>query len=202
MNIEHRARTYIQRFKAEMKADPKRTGVMIVLLTVAAVMGTKMFLARPGPQSAQAAPDVLPAAVADPREATPTMDSSQAQRAALDAYLAQVESTVSRDLFDLQLESYELTELALSEQSQEKSVRKQADDAAVLARKQAEQQIRRLAENLKLQSTMPGPSPSAIINGQVVGQGDSLEGFTITQIGRGSCLVRQSDVDVMLYMEQ
>jgi hypothetical protein len=62
--------------------------------------------------------------------------------------------------------------------------------------------VRAQAAALELQSTMVGPSASALINGQVLQKSAWINGFRVKSIGSDSCVVTKDGVDVVLRMKE
>ena len=86
---------------------------------------------------------------------------------------------------------FELVRKGIAEKQQEGS----AEKARVRA-------ITAQAESLKLRSTMlVKGSPRALIDGQVLREGDYVSGFRVKQIASSSCIVTKDGVDVELRME-
>jgi len=65
----------------------------------------------------------------------------------------------------------------------------------------AEEQIRRAADELELQSTICGGSPLASINGHVVRRGDVINGFMVEEIKPEYVVIRQDNVRMKLRMK-
>jgi hypothetical protein len=62
--------------------------------------------------------------------------------------------------------------------------------------------IRKRAAGLSLRSVMTVKGkPTALINGQVLGRGDSIDGFRVEEIGPERCLVSHGGVTVELRMD-
>lgn len=197
MNHEQQLRKFLLRLRADLAADKKKTGVMLVLFCAVLLVGGRMLIRREGPQRA-AATTIQPKPVLP---AEPASDNASADMDAetWEAHLASLDTTVRRDLFAVRYEAFERIE-PVRDESVEKSREEQADDAAVLARQRLVEDLTRRAAALTLQSTMPGSTPSAIINGQVAGEGSVIDGFTVVRIGRGECVVGQSGVEIQLRM--
>ena len=56
------------------------------------------------------------------------------------------------------------------------------------------------ARSLKLQTTIVGAHPRAVINGQLVGPGDKIAGFTVRRILDRKVIVEMDGVQVRLEM--
>ena len=73
-------------------------------------------------------------------------------------------------------------------------------DAAAARREAQKRAVQTEAQALTLQTTIVGASPTAIINGQVLGVGGWLNGFRVVSINSGSCVVEKKGMRVTLEM--
>ncbi len=185
----------VAQVQAELLADKKKTVVMGALLLVAAFMGVRLFAGRTRPAAATTA--AAPAAAPDEPAVRP--GGRTGRNAALNAYLAQMDRRVSRDLFSTDFGGYPEAPV-VEKPKPDAAGRRPAVDPAAVARLELETAVRREAQQLHLQGTMPGGNPSAIINGRVVRVGQAFEGFEIRSIGQGSCVVARGAVEVTLRM--
>lgn len=187
------------RIRAELLTDKKKSAVMGTLVAVALVLGLKMSLSGNSPRKAAAAESATAAAggstASDSASVAPAGGAAGSEVA---AYLEQIDSTVPRDLFAADFGQYPMAQIKPVEPS---SVRSGTDDAAILERERRRAFVATLAEKLKLQSTMPGDPPTAIINGYVVRPGQQFMGFVIREISLGSCIVAHDTIEVTLTME-
>ncbi|MFW6154796.1 MAG: hypothetical protein ACOC95_06225 [Planctomycetota bacterium] len=185
---------FVAQVQAELLADKKKTVVMGVLVLVVAFMGVRLFAGRTRPAAATTSP-TPPAGAVEPKTGTGRADGNTA----LDEYLAQMDRRVSRDLFAADFSTYPEAPV-VEKPKRGPAPRKSAVDPDAVARLEFKMAARREAQQLHLQSTMPGGNPSAIINGQVVRVGQECEGFEIRSIGQGSCVVARGAVEVTLRM--
>jgi hypothetical protein len=166
-----------QRITSAVKRDPKRSGVLAVLLVVLAVVaGRTLTRTQPRPVLA-AAQNPKAGTVSHAREARPPVkkDTYLAMR----HWLAAPAEKVNRNLFAARIEDYPQLSgrksrngangaKGLSEE--EKSARQSADEAK--ERQSLTEAMHLEARQLVLTSTVIGTSPKALINGQMVKEGD------------------------------
>jgi hypothetical protein len=186
-------------------ADKKKTGVLTVLTVVALVMAYRTF------GGGSSLPAKASAAVATAEAAEPAVKAAPAARndARRDEYLAKLDREIRRDLFAVDFQVYPLREGTVPEavspagmdEQMEELRRRQAETQRLAEQEEHERIIRTQALTLRLQSTMLGARPTAIINGQVLSLGDVINGFSIKSIGSGQCVVTCGGVDVTLIME-
>jgi len=179
------------RLTLELRRDKKKTIIMTGLVLVAAVVGGRLFVSSIGPGDASASsPEASTAEVA-----TSSSDGASARRAQQELvarrneYIAGIKPGITRDLFKFTPEAF-----ALSKPQKPKVVTQQAptepakpkmsfwakwDKIRALARQRA--------RALKLQSTIGGSPPAAIINGKLVCVGRRIGGFTVVSISARTC---------------
>jgi len=171
------------RLKAEMAADKKKAVVMLVLAGVTVVLVARVLINRSVPASAQASATAAEtAAVEDSSLGIADGDAAE-QAARLREYLGRINGDVQRDLFAVSFREFRKTK------SESSAV------AAVLGQIDVDE-LETLVGKLKLQSTVLGPRPTAIINGRMftVGQKIKLSKTRVIyvkmlQIGPRSCVV-------------
>jgi hypothetical protein len=202
---------------AALRRDPKRAGVLGVLLLVLAVLLLRALLAG-GNTPAPVAGAPVPSALATPSMAGHSPDTSDltplsGRRATIDAslrqWLSQPVSTPSRNLFEVKLDYFPLEggrPLALSPAGTsdfwdqlEKSLAWRADQ-----RIKRETQIvafMQEADQLRPTSTIPGPNPKAMINGMLVGEGDVVASFRVIKIEARRILVEREGIRLEIPMK-
>jgi len=208
-----------QRLKAELARDKKKTGILAALLLVAGILGGRLVITHSLPSDASAdqpgaAASPAPGdADADRQAPAPRGESGDnGDSARRDQYLAHMDRAIGRDLFAAKLSYFPplpgAESLAVGNAQgdpgwfgmvQQLVLRKQQAGSDELSRVNA---IRAQADDLSLQSTMLGSSPTALINGQVLRQGDYVSGFQIKRIAANRCLVCKDGVDVELRMNE
>lgn len=208
------------RLKAELRRDKKKTVALAVLLTVAGVTGGKLVITMSVPRDVKASPtrqeepdatDAQPAEgpwVSVPRPSAETF-ANQARR---EEYLAGMDRDITRDLFNVDISRFpprpgaggpdpqtEMSTTGWLGMVYQRVVQKQQQDGQQLAKYRA---ILAQARSLSLQSTMLGSAPTALINGQVLRQGDYISGFLVKSIASNRCVVSKDGVDIELRMDR
>jgi len=186
-----------QRLKEELSRNKKQTALLGVLLAVGLFIGVKTLKKKPAAATAQA---IVPVQMAE-QDAIPMPTPlggelrNERSEAARDKYIKQMSHEIDRDLFRFRRELYPLV--------------KPPDDVPVVpevsdgpAGPAVEEIVNSRAAELSLQSTIDSDTPTAVINGQVLGVGDILDGFKVVEIGAGLCVVEQAGVQVRLEIPQ
>jgi hypothetical protein len=216
------ATTFVNKIRDGAKKDPKKAGVLLVLVAVIGGMWVKVML-RPTPGSAQGAPVGGGTAAA----ATTTTDASsgsltlaaaaggtsdkRANRAGARAAWRQVPvAPASRNLFEVDYEAYPKLvkgpnnggagDLAQAGSEAAKSGPSPAD---VKKEKLAEliKSVRDQAGQLKLQTIVMGASPKALINGQLVGEGDVVASFRVVRITPRGMVIEREGIKLEIAMK-
>ena len=217
-----------RRLGSQLQRDKKKTALLVVLLVTAGTIGGRLVASKafPAPSKAKAAPEdsrgerLLPdASVSGPFAGSSSNALSAPRRDAAtrrEEYLARLDRAITRDLFKPSPElfppsaddrgaSRPRTEDATGSQPSwfrqvegwiEQARQARSDEAA------REKAIRAQAAALELQSTMVGPSASALINGHVLRRSAWINGFRVKSIGSDSCVVTKDGVDVVLRMKE
>jgi len=171
-------------FWAQLRGDPKKTAVLIVLAIVFAGVYTRLFFRKGSPQEASAADlavAIVPptaVAVAPAARVTPTET-----RVCLDRPLVR---TLSRDPFAIGSDPIEDASDANG----------QATDDGFSP--DPVQRAKAAAAQLVLESTMVGSAPLAAINGRVVRPGETIDGFVLERIEPTNVILRRHDIRVVL----
>ena len=200
---------------------------MVVLLLVVCVLAGKWaFTSKVPKEAAGASP-----AVDDSGEGSsagagaslygqglyPSSTGNSAAHAEREKYLAQMDRNITRDLFMPNPDFYPShsraldTRVTLVGQGDGEDQQGWFECIAGWVKEKQEAQrderarvtlIRARAQALLLQSTMLGPSPTALINGQVLREGDQIGGFRVKKIFSDGCTVTKDGVDVSLQMQE
>jgi hypothetical protein len=117
-------------------------------------------------------------------------------------WLAQPRRPVERNLFAIHLEYYaranETAPATESPEDPEKSANEAADQdrekQILLGNLQSQ------AATMKLQTTVMGPVPTALVNGQLVKEGDSIDGFKVVRIDPRRMVIEQAGVTLEIWM--
>ncbi|GIW76217.1 MAG: hypothetical protein KatS3mg104_1280 [Phycisphaerae bacterium] len=165
-----------------LRDDPRKTGILGVLLLVLLVVLLRYWLWGGGPTSVQASSGIKPKL--NQQTGSSSTIRTNAIRSAtapnkLRQWLETPVNSVSRNLFVIQTEFYP-TKTAKSVSSEPESgefweeVEKLRSFEADQKRRQdiLIQNLQREAAKLRLQSTVMGPEPQAIIGGSLVKKGD------------------------------
>ena len=206
------------RLKAELARDKKKTGILAALLLAGGIVAGRAAISHSTPETAaagapqaQAAPNT-PTGGAGREPVAGRPPSARPDRTKWVEYLRTMDRTISRDLFKANLDCFPLQPganvaadpLASGQPGWFELIRdgiaeKQQQGSDEQARIRA---ISAQAHSLKLQSTMLfGNSPTALIDGQVLREGDYVSGFRIKRIASNRCVVTKDGVDVELRME-
>ena len=219
--MAQRSHTSMSDALAAMKRDPKKTGVMVVLGVLLAFMVVRTFAPGAAPRrAAGATPAGLVNAAAtggagssgsgknqpDPRAAR-GLDINPYLRKWADAPLA----PVSRNLFAIRLEYFPVegpktTGIDVRERAEdgfwarlEKSLAVQADQRD--KRENQKANYIKAASQLKLQSTIMGPQPKALVNGELVGEGDVVAEFRVAKIEARRVIVEREGIRLEIQMK-
>ncbi len=188
--------------RSQLLADPRKSAVMAVLLLVAGGLAVK-FLSQGGPMPAAAGAALLagPVNPADEGADLALRDDPEGSR-----YLANIDRTVRRDLFAVEYGLYPVVEPQPADDP-DADRRRLLEQARLSLEAQAAHQqamilaVQAQAQTLRLQSTIVGERPSAIINEQILALDDTIQGFRVVRITRGHCVVEKDGVEVTLAME-
>ena len=210
---------------AAMKRDPKKTGVMAVLAMLLAFMVVRTFGPGGAPRRAGAATatatSLATASAAGTARAGPggsgknQADPSASRGRGISPYLRKWADAplapVSRNLFAIRLEYFPFE----GPKTPTGDVRERADDGfwARLEKSlavQADQRDKRenqkanyikAAAQLKLQSTIMGPQPKALVNGELVGEGDVVAEFRVQKIEARRVIVEREGIRLEIQMK-
>jgi hypothetical protein len=210
------------------RGDPKKTGVMAVLAVLLAFMVWRTFGpgATPSRASASQAGQIAARAragaggalgsIAAGGSGNSAADSQAARDLAISPYLRKWAdapvSTISRNLFAVRLEYFPMD----GPKTGSNDVRERGDDGfwARLEKSlvvQADQRDKRenqkanyikAAAELKLQSTMMGAQqPKALVNGELVGEGDVVADFRVVKIEARRVIVEREGIRLEIQMK-
>jgi len=193
---------WTQRLLGELQRDKKKTAVLLGLLAVAGFLGVRAIWSISSSPAGAAGAVVTSVSPAAPGNgAAPSAEGALAQAAAKAAPAfprpAAPRRAASRDLFALQLDDYPVAQeskAALGAQTQPASQPVDPEQMQVEA-------IQAQARGLSLQSTILSATPRAIINEQLVGVGDKVQGFQVVEVSNRACVLVQDGVRVRLLMK-
>lgn len=218
------AASILERLPEPIRRDPKKSGILAALIVVMAVLGVRQFGGSSGPARAKAVSPVAQSA-AVPTSATKSGTgnrvadnpvSGAAQRVA--DWLGTPIKALDRNLFETKVEYFQRIDSAVGDAAvvvaEELFWEQLAKSLAAQADQKKQKQIRSenlqlAASMLRLQSTLMGQSPRALIDGRMLRTGDSVEagspGMTVTfrvaLIEARRVLVERDGVRVELRMD-
>ena len=200
----------IDRLMRSAKADPKKAGVLAVLVAVLGTMWVRMAMTA-GPATADGASvsksDNATASAAGKSTGRATL--SGATSAALAEWRSAPVNPVVRNLFTVQLNQYAhegavpVGPVARVEDGfwdeLAKSLSSQADQ-------NKQRQIRidndvRDAAKMQLQTIVMGASPKAVIDGEMVGEGSVVAGFRVSRIEARRIIVEREGIKLEIPMK-
>jgi hypothetical protein len=199
----------VEKLTAAIRQDPKKSGILGFLVLVMVVLWIKVATGGNTPAAGPAG--ALAAAVTqlqDQPAAESTVKSDNAERAALDQWISQPVTPSGRNLFFIKLDYFPrdgktVTSDARAEEGfwdqLAKSVTAQADqkrDRQILI-----DNLRAQAARLKLQSTIMGAVPKALIDGELVGEGDVVAGFRVLKIGARGIVIEREGIVLEILMK-
>lgn len=181
-----------------MTGDKRKLGVMVGLLCVAMLLWGRLLL-KDVPRSAVADPSTSQASAAGPdkkpAEATGTPQNRLADRRVVQVNLYE---QVTRDPF-----AFDPTRFPrIGDEDQTAAVRTKlveepTDDEQ---QRQSHKAIELAARRLNLESTLLGAQSRAMINGQLLSVGESIQGFELIEVRSRQVTVRKDNVEVVLEM--
>ena len=206
------------RLVAELTRDKKKTAVLGILALVGVIVVARLAFtgaAKPSAASAAATATLVPPTglPQTPGQVPCTPGQPRRGQRAREAYLAAMDRTIDRDLFQPNLDYFPVKLTARStvtvpaEPVGPGFFDKVGEYLAETQRAHGErlahiQNIRAQAQALSLTSTMLGDSPAAMISGRVLHVGEYISGFRVEQIGSSKCSLVRDGVRVELHMER
>jgi len=208
-------RTFADTLVRQAKADPKKAPALAVLVTVMAVMWYRVMTGGGGPSSASAyqVPGGFGASTAyaaGPGGTPTSADAARSTRsaaatAALQEWaLRRPIAPLSRNVFVVNYDLFptdgaRAPELPLRVDRGDGFWDQLAKSMAIKADQMKEhrarvEQIRAEAARLKVQSTLMGASPKALVNGRLVGVGDVVASFRVTRIEARRIVVEREGI--------
>ncbi|HLL88419.1 MAG TPA: hypothetical protein VK324_03875 [Tepidisphaeraceae bacterium] len=198
-----------------VRRDPKKATVLAVLVAVLGGMWGRMLLTDGGGGPATAVAAAVGPAMANVTNLTtsPSEDRGRAPRPSGDALAQWVKAPVvpaGRNLFALKLDYFPQDPTKVDQTLRAPSGSgfwdKLAKSMASRADQRKERQI--LVENLqlqaaqlRLQSTVMGTSPRALINGDMMGEGDVVASFRVVRIEARRIIVEREGVRLEIPMK-
>ena len=180
----------------KLASNKKQMGAMCMLVGVALLLWGRLLL-KNVPRTAVADPQL--AAVADPADGAGGQADGRGDRLMRPVVYLDLRSTVQRDLFrpdPVHFPRYQNVQATSVNGAKSGPDRVDEFDG----RSEAEVLVRKCAQNLKLQSTLLGPKPKALINGSLVNPGDYIEGFHLLEVRSRQVTIQKDGIKVMLQM--
>ncbi len=192
-----------------LKADPKKTGSLAVLMLLLAVLVGRQFMGKKGDPSSAGAATVgnkLETAVSSKGTANGKTVSLNVD--ALSKWSETALAPISRNLFAVRMEYFPLDNSRTSQNGAndeafwfrlEKSMSLRTDERQ--RRDNLVASFKADAEKLSLQSTMPGATPRAMINGELVGEGGVVANFRVTKIEARRVIIEREGIMLEIQMK-
>jgi hypothetical protein len=197
------------KLNAVMKTEPKKAVALAVLITVLAVMVGRFLLGNSNPKSARAS--VTSKASSAIGKNAAVKSSAPRRGGATAALLKWSEASVppiSRNLFTVRTEYFPKDGSGTSRSGSteagfwsnlEKSLALRADQRVkqdnLIANYKAQ------AADLKIQSIVMGPQPRAMVNGQMVTEGDVVAGFRVLKIEARRMIIEREGIRLEIQMK-
>lgn len=175
-------KTRLHRLWRQATADKKKFGLMVTCLAVGLLLWGRLLLIEKVPRIATADPSAEAADEAE-ADAPAEADTSPVLLAPLPAVRAELGDSLALDLFAFRHNRYRPLP---------------GDDIGAGAvqpgQGTVDEQVRRreleeMVKDLRLQSVIQGDMPIVVINGKVLRQGDSIDGFELVSFGTRSARV-------------
>jgi hypothetical protein len=191
------------RLAAELGRDKKKTVVLTIVMIVAVVLVYTKLIKKKSPKVATAAQ----AAAAVPE---PSLDPGMPALIIVDrdpiaaAYLETLDHEIDEDLFQFKSEFFAPIPEELPEEPDDEMNLADLPKTEMSPTEKINWQavITKQAQDLHLESLIASDDPVAIINGNFVGIGDTIEGFRVVEIVSGRCIIAKRGIRVALKMVQ
>jgi hypothetical protein len=174
----------------QLTADKKKLGLMLALVGVGLVLWARLLL--------QGAPEQAVAGTAGAAVSSQVLAAGEGQTGHVRRQTVEVDlpEGIQRDLFSFAVGSYRRTATeAEAEPLVENKSPAQPTDETLQA-----QAVRQSALSLTLQTTILGENPRAVINGQVLRPGQSIQGFVLIRVMPRGVVLSRRGIEVTLEM--
>ncbi|HEX3355739.1 MAG TPA: hypothetical protein VHS31_02065 [Tepidisphaeraceae bacterium] len=195
-----------------LKQDPKKATTLAVLVAVLLAMWGKLALSggsgTPKPAAAMTPAPLAPPVALGSNNKTKPEDTGELLREWVSEPMPQ---TVSRNIFEVKLDYYPMESNAKASNDSRtiedptfwdrlaKSIDAQADQQH--KREILIQNLRQQAGQLQLTMAMMGTNPKAMINGQMVGEGEVVAQFRVLRIEARSVVVEREGIKLEIPMK-
>lgn len=205
------AAQWLNELNKALRADPKKSGLLalLLLLLVVLVWRTAFSGGKPSPASAKSAASSI-AGPTLPGASSPKQTA--ARPAGVSAAMAQWAEApvppVSRNLFAVRIDYFPVDGSRTTPQGSseegfwarlEKSLMLQADQRD--KRENLIANFRSQAAKLRLESTIMGPQPMAMVNGQLVAEGSVVASFRVEKIETRRIIVEREGIRLEIQMK-
>ena len=199
--------TLIDKAIAAVKADPRRTSVLVVLVVVLAVVWWRVMAGGPGVSSA--------ALVTAPKSGLSSLRSSSGEPnaaavAALTDWMHAPVPSIGRNLFAIKFDYFRQDSSRIKPTLRAPEGDGFWDQLAKSMTSRADQRrerqffiesIQLQAAQLRLQTTLMGSQPRAMINGNLVAEGDAVASFRILKIEARRIIVEREGIKLEILMK-
>jgi hypothetical protein len=179
-----------------LKRDPKKTSLMLGLLAVMVMLLVRAGSNGPAAATASFIRRQVSAMGTDPPAAAPRPLVSSPVL----TWISQPRRAVERNLFAVRTEFYARAGNGESESSEDPA-KSDGEGADQNREKQIlMENLQTQAGKLKLQTTMMGRVPTALVNGELVKEGDTISGFKVVKIEPRRMTIEQEKVTLEIEM--
>ncbi len=182
----------LQELKKQLLADKQKLAVMAVLMVLGLLLWGRLML-KSVPRTAVAEPDNK---IAQTTPDNPDRPSAPATR--LPVVKIRDFGRVDRDLFAFNPNYYPTLAGSESDGSEGKSSVDPTDEQKQTQDRQAE--VLSAARDLKLQTTLLGTRNRAMINGELLEEGQTIQGFELREVESRRVTLVKDDITIVLEM--
>jgi|GEM_PF-1218139 len=176
--------------RAHAKADPRKTGLLIVLTLVMVVVYVWTFWKPPASSEAAPVGNLVMATPMIPSPATLTCVPPSTAETVREKLAQPLHRSLVRDPFAI---SHDMLRDE-TEQQQDAHLPDHYDTDPL-------QTLRELASDLELESTICGTNPLAHINGRIVLPGEDIAGFTLKSVEPHRVILHRDGIRVSLHLK-
>jgi len=177
----------------QLTADKKKLGLMVGLLAVGLLLWGRLLL-KEVPRTATATPKVTAAVSASSSASTEARDPTPEADEPAVTVVVDLASTLTRDVFALDTAGYPEAKNG-EESSVQAKPQIDTPDKAYRVAKATE-----AARGLTLEGVILSDDPSVIINGQLLQEGQQIEGLTVYRIENRKVVLEMDGVYIRLGM--
>jgi hypothetical protein len=193
---------------ALVQKDPKKAAVLTVLGLLLCGMWARMAMSGQT-QPHHAAASVVNPAASKKNPISPFNATSANSADALQEWLGKPIGAVSRNLFAIRMDHFPLAagksdaQPAATQQTFWEALAKSVNTRADQMEKKQNliQNLREQAGRMDLQSTVMGPKPKALIDGELVGEGDVVASFRVLKIEARRIIVEREGIRLEIQMK-